>query len=78
MATENVIEPLKAGTFVKILNSGYSRARIAEYLGQLGPKGAPFTVFLSRGSPGACTSRSLKSSSRYWTMRESRQVRDQR
>jgi hypothetical protein len=33
-------EPLKAGTYVKILNSGYSRARIAEYRGPLGPQGA--------------------------------------
>ena len=40
MATQNLIEPLKAGTVVKILNSGYSRARIAEYRGPLGPKGA--------------------------------------
>ena len=40
MATQNLIEPLKVGTVVKILNSGYSRARIAEYRGPLGPKGA--------------------------------------
>jgi len=40
MATENLVEPLKVGTVVKILNSGYSRAKIAEYRGPLGPKGA--------------------------------------
>jgi hypothetical protein len=37
---QNLIEPLKVGTAVKILNSGYRRARIAEYRGPLGPKGA--------------------------------------
>ena len=40
MTTQNLIEPLKVGTIVKILKSGYSRARIAEYRGPLGPKGA--------------------------------------
>ena len=40
MATENFVEPLKSGTAVKILNSGYSRAWVAEYRGPLGPKGA--------------------------------------
>ncbi len=40
MATQSLIEPLKEGTVVKILNSGYDRARIAEYRGPLGPKGA--------------------------------------
>jgi len=40
MTTQNLVEPLKNGTFVKILNSGYGRARIAEYRGPLGPKGA--------------------------------------
>ena len=40
MATQSPVEPLKDGTVVKILNSGYSRARIAEYRGPLGPKGA--------------------------------------
>jgi hypothetical protein len=38
--TQNQVEPLKDGKFVKILNSGYHRARIAEYRGPLGPKGA--------------------------------------
>ena len=40
MTTQNFVEPLKSGTAVKILNSGYSRAWIAEYRGPLGPKGA--------------------------------------
>jgi hypothetical protein len=40
MATENLMEPLKDGTVVKILNSGFHRAIIAEYRGPLGPKGA--------------------------------------
>jgi hypothetical protein len=40
MAAQNTIEPLKDGTVVKILNSGYSRAWVAEYRGPLGPKGA--------------------------------------
>ena len=40
MATQDLIEPLKAGTVVRIRNSGYHRAKIAEFLGPLGPKGA--------------------------------------
>jgi hypothetical protein len=40
MTTPNLTEPLKAGTVVKILNSGFHRAKIAEFLGPLGPKGA--------------------------------------
>ncbi|HEV3259700.1 MAG TPA: hypothetical protein VG013_22725 [Gemmataceae bacterium] len=40
MTTQNLSEPLKVGTVVKIVNSGYSRAKIAEYRGPLGPKGA--------------------------------------
>ncbi|HEY1379916.1 MAG TPA: hypothetical protein VGF55_24150 [Gemmataceae bacterium] len=40
MATENQTEPLKDGTYVRILNSGFHRARIAEYRGPFGPKGA--------------------------------------
>ena len=40
MATENAVEPLKDGTIVTILNSGYPRAKIAEFRGPLGPKGA--------------------------------------
>ena len=40
MATPNLMEPLKAGTVVRIRNSGYHRAKIAEFRGPLGPKGA--------------------------------------
>jgi hypothetical protein len=40
MTTPNLAEPLKEGTLVKILHSGFHRARIAEYRGPLGPKGA--------------------------------------
>ena len=40
MTTQTRAEPLKDGTVVKILNSGYHRAVIAEYRGPLGPKGA--------------------------------------
>jgi hypothetical protein len=40
MTTDNQVEPLKDGTFVKVLNSGFHRAQIAESRGALGPKGA--------------------------------------
>jgi hypothetical protein len=40
MATQNLAEPLKVATIVQILNSGYQRAKIAEYRGPLGPKSA--------------------------------------
>lgn len=33
-------EPLKVGTEVRVLNSGYGRATIVEFRGNLGPKGA--------------------------------------
>jgi len=38
MAIQNQIEALKIGTVVKILNSGYGHAKIADYRGPLGPK----------------------------------------
>jgi hypothetical protein len=40
METQDLAEPLKEGTIVKILNSGFHRAEIVEYRGPLGPKGA--------------------------------------
>jgi hypothetical protein len=40
MPTEKTYEPLKAGTVVRIVHSGFDRAWIAEYRGPLGPKGA--------------------------------------
>lgn len=51
MAPQNLIEPLKAGTLVKILHSGYNRARIAEYRGPLGPKGARIYRVLVQKKP---------------------------
>ena len=63
MTTENVVEPLKDGTVVKILNSGYPRAKIAEFRGPLGPKGES-TGFWSRKSRGASISKSSKANSR--------------
>ena len=40
MATQYASDPLNVGTIVKIRNSGYDRARITEFRGPLGPKGA--------------------------------------
>lgn len=51
MATENLAEPLKDGTNVRILNAGYHRARIAEVLGPLGPKGARVHRILVQKKP---------------------------
>ena len=51
MATQNLTEPLKAGTVVKIRNSGYHRAKIAEFLGLLGPKGARIYRVLVQKKP---------------------------
>ena len=51
MATQDLTESLKVGTVVKILNSGYFRARIAEYLGPLGPKGASIYRVLVQKKP---------------------------
>jgi hypothetical protein len=51
MTTQNLIEPLSDGTVVKILNSGYDRAEIAEYRGPLGPKGARIYRVLVQKKP---------------------------
>jgi hypothetical protein len=40
MTTQNLSEPLEVGTIVRIRDSGYGRARIVEFRGPLGPKGA--------------------------------------
>jgi hypothetical protein len=40
MTRQNMTEPLKIGTIVRIRNSGYGRARIVEFRGPLGPNGA--------------------------------------
>jgi hypothetical protein len=51
MTTQNRAEPLKVGTVVKILNSGYNRARIAEDRGLLGPKGTRIYRVLVQRKP---------------------------
>lgn len=40
MEPQDSTEPLKIGTPVKILNSGYGPATVVEFRGALGPKGA--------------------------------------
>lgn len=51
MTAPKVFEPLKVGTIVKILNSGYPRAKVAEYRGPLGPKGAHIYRVLVQKKP---------------------------
>jgi hypothetical protein len=51
MKTQNLIEPLEVGTLVKIRNSGYDRAKIAEFRGPLGPKGARVYRVLVQAKP---------------------------
>jgi hypothetical protein len=51
MVTPNLSEPLKEGTVVRILNSGYDRAEVAEYRGPLGPKGARIYRVLVQKKP---------------------------
>jgi len=51
MPTQNLSEPLKAGTVVKIVKSGYGRVKIAECLGPLGPKGARIYRVLVENKP---------------------------
>ncbi len=51
MTIQNLIEPLKVGTVVKILNSGYGRATIVEYRGPLGPNGARVYRVLVQDKP---------------------------
>jgi hypothetical protein len=51
MTTPNLTEPLKVGTVVKIRNSGYPRATIAEVRGPLGPKGARIYRVLMEEKP---------------------------
>ena len=49
MASQNLTEPLKPGTVVRIRDSGYHRAKIAEFRGPLGPKGARvYSVLVQR------------------------------
>ena len=51
MAIQNLSEPLKVGTVVRIRNSGYHRAKIAEFRGPLGPKGARIYRVLVQRKP---------------------------
>jgi hypothetical protein len=51
MATQNAAEPLTDGTVVRIRNSGYHRAKIAEFRGPLGPKGARVYRVLVQSKP---------------------------
>jgi hypothetical protein len=51
MATQNLSEPLKAGTVVRIRNSGYHRAKIADFREPLGPKGARVHRVLVQSKP---------------------------
>ncbi|MGH7137226.1 MAG: hypothetical protein ACREHD_15900 [Pirellulales bacterium] len=51
MATQNLPELIPDGTFVEILNSGFKRARVAEYRGPFGPRGARIYRVLVRKKP---------------------------
>jgi hypothetical protein len=51
MTTQNLTEPLRIGTIVRIRDSGYGRARIVEFRGPLGPNGARVYRVLVRRKP---------------------------
>lgn len=51
MATQNLSELIPDGTLVEILNSGYKRARVAEYRGPFGPNGARIYSVLVQKKP---------------------------
>jgi hypothetical protein len=51
MTAQNLVEPLKVGTVVRIRNSGYPRAKIAEVLGPLGPNGSRIYRVLVQKKP---------------------------
>jgi len=51
VSTQHEIEPLAVGTVVKILHSRYGPAKIAEYRGPLGPKGARIYSVLVQTKP---------------------------
>ena len=51
MATQNLSEPIPDGTLVDVLNSGIKRAKIAEFMGPLGPNGARIYRLLVRRKP---------------------------
>ena len=77
MTTQNLIEPLKVGTVVKILNSGYGRARIAEYRGPLGPKGARIYRVLVEKKTRRVYIEVREDQLEVLSMRKSRRQRDQ-
>jgi hypothetical protein len=51
MAAQNLAEPFKIGTLVKIRNSGYGRAKVVEFRGALGPEGARIYRVRVRNKP---------------------------
>jgi hypothetical protein len=51
MTAQNLAEPFKVGTVVKIRNSSYARAKITEFLGPLGPGGSRIYRVLVQSKP---------------------------
>lgn len=51
MTTKNLSDPIPDGTLVEILNSGYARAKVAEYRGPLGPSGVRIYRVLVQRKP---------------------------
>jgi hypothetical protein len=51
MTTQNATESLEIGSIVRVRDSGYGRARIVEFRGPLGPKGARVYRILVRKKP---------------------------
>lgn len=51
MSPQNLADPLAVGTRVRIRDSGYGVAEIAEYRGPLGPKGARIYRVLVQRKP---------------------------
>lgn len=51
MVAENRAELIPDGTLVEIINSGFKRAKVAEYRGPFGPKGARIYSVLVRKKP---------------------------
>ena len=68
MEPQNRTPPLKAGTWVKIRNSGFHRAQILSTLGRLGRKVPGPIPFSIGGSPDQATLRFWKNNSKYCRM----------
>ncbi len=51
MTSQNQSEPLRPGTVVKVRDSGFDRAKVAEFRGPLGPKGARVYRLLVQRKP---------------------------